>query len=64
MSDPSSRTTPPGAPRWVKWTLVIIGVLVVLFVVAQIAGVGGEHGPGRHGAEFVLTTAAHEGSWR
>ena len=36
-------------PRWVKISLIGVGALVVIFVLANIAGVGGDHGPGRHG---------------
>ncbi len=37
-----------GMPRWVKVALVIALALALLFVVARVTGVGGEHGPGRH----------------
>lgn len=46
----SSRSTDdayPGLPRWVKWTLVVILVLVTILVVVRLVG-GGNHGPGRH----------------
>jgi hypothetical protein len=36
-------------PRWVKIFLIIGLLLVLLFVVGKVTGVGGEHGPGRHG---------------
>jgi hypothetical protein len=40
---------PVGPPRWVKVTGVVVAVLVVLFVVLRLLGLGGgEHGPGRH----------------
>jgi hypothetical protein len=39
---------PPGMPRWVKVSIVVLGALVLVFVVLQLAGVGGSHGPGRH----------------
>ncbi len=39
---------PPRAPRWVKVSAIIVGVLIVLAVIVMLAGVGGEHGPGRH----------------
>jgi hypothetical protein len=42
------RGSPPGMPRWVKVIAIIIGILVVLFVVLQLTGIGGRHGPGRH----------------
>jgi hypothetical protein len=35
-------------PRWVKVTAIVAGVLVAIFVVLQLTGVGGQHGPGRH----------------
>lgn len=40
--------SPPGAPRWVKVSLILVAVLVLGFVLLKIAGVGGGHGPGRH----------------
>ena len=39
---------PPGLPRWVKVTAIVVGVLVLLFLVLQLTGVAGQHGPGRH----------------
>jgi hypothetical protein len=53
MAEPSPRSdadqgTPPRMPRWVKIAAIIVGLLVLLFVVLQLTGVGGEHGPGRH----------------
>ena len=44
----ADRNAPPGMPRWVKVSAVVLGVLIVLFLVLQLTGVGGEHGPGRH----------------
>lgn len=36
-------------PCWLKVSLIIVGVLVLLVVVLALAGVlGGEHGPGQH----------------
>jgi hypothetical protein len=43
--DPASRR---GMPRWVKVSGLVAAVLVLVFVVAQLTGAGGEHGPGRH----------------
>ena len=43
------RSTGEGMPRWVKVSVIVGLALVLLFVVAKLAGVGGEHGPGRHG---------------
>lgn len=39
-----------GMPRWVKVLLIVATLIVAILVVTQIAGVGGGHGPGRHGA--------------
>lgn len=39
---------PPGMPRWVKASAVVVAVLVVLIIVVLATGIGGEHGPGRH----------------
>lgn len=44
----AERESPPRIPRWVRWPGIIIGILVLLFVVLQLTGIGGEHGPGRH----------------
>lgn len=42
-----TRSGPPGMPRWVKVSVVILVILaVVLFVVMALSG--GEHGPGIH----------------
>lgn len=51
MSDPVEDhpepvSSPPRAPRWVKVAGVIAGVIVILVLVALIAG--GEHSPRRH----------------
>jgi hypothetical protein len=44
----TDRGSSPGTPRWVKVSAAIILVLVLVFVVLKITGLGGEHGPGRH----------------
>jgi hypothetical protein len=36
-------------PRWVKVSLLVVGALVLVFVLANVTGVAGDHGPGRHG---------------
>jgi hypothetical protein len=47
----------PGTPGWVK-ALGVLAVLVVLFVVfALVTGLGGPHGPQRHGAAVERTIA-------
>lgn len=38
----------PGTPRWVKISLIIVGLLLLLAVALMASGVGGPHGPGRH----------------
>ena len=38
----------PGMPRWVKLAGIVALALVLLVVVLMVAGVGGQHGPGRH----------------
>jgi hypothetical protein len=47
MADPP-RYAPPRAPRWVKVSAIIVGVLILLVLIAKLTGLGGEHGPGRH----------------
>ena len=43
--------SPAGMPLWVKASIIIIGALVLLLVVLQLAGIGPEHGPGLHAPE-------------
>jgi hypothetical protein len=43
---PAAAARPPGVPRWVKVTGVVVLLLVAILVVSKFAGV--EHGPGRH----------------
>ena len=38
-----------GRPRWVNFFLVVGLVLLLLLIVGKVTGVGGDHGPGRHG---------------
>lgn len=45
----ASGPPPTQRPHWVKVTLIVVAPLVVLLVVAKVTGLGGEHGPGRHG---------------
>jgi len=40
--------TPPRMPRWVKAAAIIVGLLILIFVVLQLTGIAGDHGPGRH----------------
>jgi hypothetical protein len=39
----------PGMPRWVKVSGIIVIVLALLVAIILATGVGGDHGPGRHG---------------
>lgn len=43
-----SDDVPPGMPRWVKIAAIIVGLLILLFLILQLTGVAGDHGPGRH----------------
>jgi hypothetical protein len=45
----SDAGAPPRMPRWVKVAAIVVGILVLVFVVLNLLGIGGEHGPGRHG---------------
>jgi hypothetical protein len=57
MVDPSRRrdpaglgadgASPPGMPRWVKLSLILVVVLVLLVVIVMLIA-GGGHGPSRH----------------
>jgi len=38
---------PPGMPRWVKFTAVVIALVVLGILVLLVAG-GGSHGPSEH----------------
>ena len=44
----ADQQSPAHMPRWVKVTGIVIGALVLVFVVLNVAGIGPEHGPGRH----------------
>jgi hypothetical protein len=45
----SARRSPPATPRWVK-VLGIVGlVLLLLIAFILVTGLGGPHGPSRHG---------------
>lgn len=57
-----------GMPRWVKVSLIVGLALVLLFVLAQVTGLGGDHGPGRHGpgrhgaGSETRSSIVHEGA--
>ncbi|MBO1511314.1 hypothetical protein [Metabacillus bambusae] len=52
----SDRELPPGTPRWVKVFIIIATVLILLFVIIKITGIGGDHGPSRHFSSERFTT--------
>ncbi|MBN8200048.1 hypothetical protein [Bacillus sp. NTK034] len=43
-----TKEMPPGMPRWVKVSLIIVIALLLLFVIMHLTGTGGKHGPMRH----------------
>ena len=63
MADPSrrrdtagvgaDRASPPRMPRWVKWSLILAGVIALAVVIAMLLG-GGGHGPSRHAPGIQL----------
>ena len=55
---------PPGVPRWLKISAVVVAVVIVVVVIVMVL-VGGDHGPGRHlgagpGSEAALATGPFE----
>ncbi|MEV6600053.1 hypothetical protein AB0M36_24845 [Actinoplanes sp. NPDC051346] len=50
MADPDGPSSggEPGVPRWVKVIGVVVATLIALVVLAQVTGLAGDHGPGRH----------------
>lgn len=51
-------TAPPRMPRWVKLSALVVAIVLLLVVIAMLAGVGGDHGPGRHTGSGSTTSAA------
>jgi hypothetical protein len=43
---------PPGAPRWVKVSAVL--VLLIIAVAVLVAAIAGDHGPMRHSAPTAV----------
>jgi hypothetical protein len=43
----ANRASPPGMPRWVKLSLIVVAVLVLAVVIVMLIA-GGNHGPSRH----------------
>ncbi len=52
------RASTAGTPRWVKVFGLVLLLLVLLFVILRLTGVGGQHGPSRHGDSGDTTPAA------
>ena len=47
----------PGTPGWVKALGIVAVLLVMLIAFILITGLGGPHGPQRHGAEAERSVA-------
>ena len=53
--EPQSASEPyPGTPRWVKMTGIILVAILLLAAFIVVTGLGGPHGPQRHGAVNVF----------
>lgn len=49
MTEPDRGPHPhPGMPRWLKVSLIALAVIVLVFVLLSLLGVGPDHGPSRH----------------
>jgi len=57
--DPDHQRT-SGAPRWVKVFAIIALALAMLFVGLKVTGLGGNHGPGRHGRSGTAPSGVTE----
>ena len=55
---PAREDGPPGLPLWVKAAAVVVGLLLVVYVVLQLTGLGGGHGPGMHSSSPSWTGQA------
>ncbi|MEV4890548.1 hypothetical protein AB0K48_14260 [Nonomuraea sp. NPDC055795] len=53
-----SSQTPPPAPKWVKISGIVAAILLLAFLIAQVLGVGSDHGPGRHASPAHAATPA------
>ncbi len=47
-----------GMPGWVKVFVIIAMALALIFVAAKVTGIGGDHGPGRHGGGNTSPTSS------
>jgi cytochrome b561 len=57
------RGSPPRMPRWVKWSLIVIGILLLLLLVV-LPLVGVQHDPGMHSAGDPAPVVATSGELR
>ena len=56
-SGPPDAPAAEAMPRWVKVSLIAVGVFVVLLVILMASGLLGGHGPGRHLSAPVVAVA-------
>ena len=54
----ASPAQPPAMPRWVKVSGIVISVLLLVFVILKLTGLGGQHGPGMHQSGAPAVEAA------
>lgn len=47
-TDTRAEAKPPGVPRWLKLSAVVLAIAIVALVVTMLL-IGGQHGPGGHG---------------
>lgn len=47
-SNDEMKNRPPITPRWVKVAGIIVVILILLFFILKLTGIGSNHGPGRH----------------
>ena len=50
----------PGTPRWVKVIGVVLVAILLIAAFIVVTGLGGPHGPQRHGAGSILFAGAVE----
>ena len=50
----------PGTPRWVKAIGFVLLAILLLAAFIVVTGLGGPHGPQRHGAGSILVARAVE----
>ena len=46
----------PGTPRWVKAIGIVLLVVLLLAAFVVVSGLGGPHGPQRHGAGALVAS--------